>query len=481
MTSVFLSCYNLPIIKQVADVLGIVMGLLYNLFDYIGIANIGLCIIVFTIVIKMIMLPMTLKQQRFTKLSAVMNPEIQAIQKKYKNKKDQDSVMKMNKEMSAIYEKYGTSPTGGCLQLLIQMPIILALYGVISNIPQYVEDVDYMYKAASSQVIESVDEFYDINELDNITDGKDDTDIDKLLETYYKTKDEVFDKDSSLDKLKEDFINVSVSNSDLWDQIYASYDDADEIIDKLSALSSEEWEALLTLEDENGELVYNDEKELIEKYSKYDESQWNLLKENLESDEKGIEEKKNDIESVYEFGWINLSISPGANMNIGIWWALLIPIFSALSQWLSMKISSANQTQAATDNPMGSSMKAMSYTMPIMSAVFCYSLPAGLGLYWVISAVVQCIQQLAINKYFDKMGVDDLIKANIDKVNKKREKQGLPPKTISTAATVNVRSIKSVEDNKDTIVDTTYTEDNTEKKTSSLSAKAAMANKYNKK
>ncbi len=495
MTSVFLSCYNWPIIKQVGWVLGQVMGLLYNLFNYIGIANIGLCIIVFTIVIKMLMLPMTLKQQRFTKLSAIMNPEIQAVQKKYKNKKDQDSMMKMNKEISAIYEKYGTSQTGGCLQLLIQMPIILALYGVISNIPQYVEDVDIMYKAASTQVIESADYFHDINELKEIyintipedaeSDDESDEnankmikgkDIEDFLDKYYTTEDKVFNKESSSKAIKDDFVTVSVSNSDLWNQIYSSYDDADDIIRKLNTLSAEDWETLLTKEDDKGNLVNEDKIELIEKYSKFDSTQWDKLKENLKSDRESVKDAEKDIESVYSFAGINLSISPSA----GVWWALLIPILSALSQWLSMKISSTNQPQTATDNPMGSSMKAMTYTMPIMSAVFCYSLPAGLGLYWVISAVVQCIQQLAINKHFSGMDVEDLIKANLDKVNKKRERQGLPPKTISTAATVNVRNIKAKED-KIIDMEEVNTEDNNGKKKGSLASKAGMASKYNKK
>ena len=66
------------------------------------------------------MIPMTIKQQKFSRMSAVMNPEIQKIQKKYKNKKDQASMMKMQEETKLVYEKYGTSPTGGCLGSLIQ-------------------------------------------------------------------------------------------------------------------------------------------------------------------------------------------------------------------------------------------------------------------------------------------------------------------------------------------------------------------------
>ena len=60
-----------------------------------------------------------------------MQPEINKIQRKYRNKTDQASMMKQNEEIQKVYEKYGTNPTGGCLQLVIQMPIFLALYQVI--------------------------------------------------------------------------------------------------------------------------------------------------------------------------------------------------------------------------------------------------------------------------------------------------------------------------------------------------------------
>ncbi|MGN0371033.1 MAG: YidC/Oxa1 family membrane protein insertase [Butyrivibrio sp.] len=102
---------------------------------------IAICVILFTIIVKLIMLPLTIKQQKFSKLSNMMNPELQEIQAKYKDKKDNESMMKMNAETKAVYEKYGTSPTGGCLTMLIQLPIMFAMYRVIYKIPGYVSKV----------------------------------------------------------------------------------------------------------------------------------------------------------------------------------------------------------------------------------------------------------------------------------------------------------------------------------------------------
>lgn len=129
------------IIGPVSQVLGWIMDKLYEFCSIFGIYNIGLCIILFTLIVKLLMFPLTIKQQKSSKLMAVMNPEIQAIQKKYKGKSDQDSMMRQQNEIKAVYEKYGTSMTGGCLQLLIQMPILFALYQVISRVPAYVGGV----------------------------------------------------------------------------------------------------------------------------------------------------------------------------------------------------------------------------------------------------------------------------------------------------------------------------------------------------
>ena len=110
--------YDWPVIKQISWLLGKVMNVIYNMMDGVfGIQNIGICIIIFTIVTYFLMIPLTIKQQKWSKMQAVMNPEIQKISKKYAGKKDQASMMKQQEEMNAVYEKYGTSMTSGCLPM----------------------------------------------------------------------------------------------------------------------------------------------------------------------------------------------------------------------------------------------------------------------------------------------------------------------------------------------------------------------------
>ena len=141
MLGVLLTQDSGMILGPIAKILGYLMEGIFFLLDKIGIPNIGLAIILFTIVMNLLMMPLTVKQQKFSKLNAKMQPEIQAIQKKYKGKNDNNSVMAMNEETQAVYAKYGVSPTGSCVQLLIQMPILFALYRVIYAMPAYVTKI----------------------------------------------------------------------------------------------------------------------------------------------------------------------------------------------------------------------------------------------------------------------------------------------------------------------------------------------------
>ena len=133
------------ILGPFATVLGFIINAIYEFLEMIGIPNIGLAIILFTLIVNLLLLPLTIKQQKSSKMMAVMNPELQKIQAKYKGKRDEVSVRRMQAETSAVYQKYGSSPTGGCLYMLIQLPILFALYQVIYAVPAYVNSLNDLY------------------------------------------------------------------------------------------------------------------------------------------------------------------------------------------------------------------------------------------------------------------------------------------------------------------------------------------------
>lgn len=140
------------ILKPFSWILGVILNAIYEFVNLFGIQNIALCIIIFTFVTKMLMLPLTIKQQKYSRLSAKMSPELTKINAKYKGKKDETSVRKQQAEMQEVYQKYGSSPMGGCLPLLISMPILFALYRVIYAVPAYVTILGDLYAQIATAV-----------------------------------------------------------------------------------------------------------------------------------------------------------------------------------------------------------------------------------------------------------------------------------------------------------------------------------------
>lgn len=141
------------IFSPIASILGLIMNAIFEFFNLFGIQNIALSIFVFTFIVKMLMLPLTIKQQKTSRMTSRMNPEIQAIQAKYKGKRDEASMRKMKAETDAVYQKYGTNPASGCLPMLIMLPIMFALYEVINNIPDHVNLVRESYETVAQAVL----------------------------------------------------------------------------------------------------------------------------------------------------------------------------------------------------------------------------------------------------------------------------------------------------------------------------------------
>lgn len=417
------------ILGPIAQILGWVMEALFRFTSMFGVVNIGLCIILFTIAMKLLMLPLTLKQQKTSKLMAVMQPEIQAIQKKYKGKNDNDSMMRMNVETKAVYEKYGTSMTGGCLQLLIQMPILLALYRVIYNIPAYVSSV----KTYFMQVV------YAITNTAAAADLKEGAGA-ALLQFAEEN-------------------NVPLVG-----------------VTKIGDLTGVAGEALGN--------------KMVDILYKLNPEQWGELGKRFPDAATVISENSVAIEKMNEFLGINLATNPWQGMTPNAAW--LIPILAGLSQWFSAKLMMSNQPQQDENSTSAQMMKQMNVMMPMMSVFFCFTFPAAIGIYWVASSVFQIIQQLIVNAYLNKVDMDEMIQKNLEKANAKRAKKGLPPQKISQNATMNAKNIQAAREKEEKQRSEKLEKTRQQVKESneyynmnanpeSLAAKAAMVAKYNEK
>lgn len=426
------------IIGSVAKILGLIMEGIFFVIDKIGIPNIGLAIILFTIVVNLLMLPLTIKQQKFSKLSAKMQPEIQAIQNKYKNKKDQDSQMAMNQQIQAVYAKYGVSPTGSCAYLLIQMPILFALYKVIYAIPAYVTKIGDTFEVLVQKII-SVDQ------------GK-------------------FILESEISSIAS---NVTMYSKNIQNNL------TNGIIDVLNRTSTADMATIAEHYDlsrltYNGELILSNDtaRGLIDTYN-------NFMGLSISNSPQFI---------------IKDAISQGAwLLVIG---AILIPVLSAVTQWINVKLM-PQQPKSGNDqaDSMASSMKTMNMIMPLFSAWLCYSMPSGMGLYWVAGSIVRSIQQVVINKHIDKMDFDDIIEKNKEKSAKKLEKMKATQEKMNAYANMNTRNIQSntmknrmnsssaltEEEREEAIKKSTEYYNNNSAKPGSMMAKANMVKQYNEK
>ena len=374
-----------PIIGQLATVMGWIMDGIYKLLNIFGIQNIGLCIIIFSILIYALMTPLQIKQQKFSKLSAVMQPELQKIQKKYKGKNsDQAAMQKMQEETQAVYQKYGVSPTGSCVQLAIQFPILMALYQVIYKIPAYVGSVKNILSAAVTNIT-AVNGYTDI--LQN------------------------FIKDNKMTRVQLIMDGSKATSNSVTDFLYA--------------LSPSQWKSLA------------------------ETSQFSGFSDTLNSTAK-------EISHVQDFLGLNIADQPltyikaafvGGSIILAIV-AILIPILAWATQMLNIKLMPQAAQQGngeSQQDAMMNSMKTMNMVMPLMSAVFCFTFPVGLGIYCVASAAVRSVQQFVINKKMDKIDIQVLINENMKKMEKKREKAGLPPQKITNQAHQSVKNINKIE------------------------------------
>ena len=147
------------------NILYILLDKIYELFGDGKVGIVAVTVILFTIVTKLLMTPLTIKQQKFSKMSNIMNPELTAIQEKYKGKKDEKSMRLMQMEQQAVYEKYGTTPTAGCLPMLIMFPLMFALYRIIYAIPAYVPQINELYYGIAEEIKNAPDYFNYMSEM----------------------------------------------------------------------------------------------------------------------------------------------------------------------------------------------------------------------------------------------------------------------------------------------------------------------------
>ncbi len=357
------------LIGPIAWVLGHLMNWIFEFLNLIGLPNIGVAIILFTLIIKALMIPLSIRQQKYSKLQAIIQPEIKKVQEKYKDmdRADRASAIAMQQETREVYAKYGTSATGGCLQTLLQMPILFALYQVIYHMPGYITKLKE-YFLSIAQTLQKIPDYASNQELQALFD------------------------------------------SNRIQRKGATLENTDHIIDMMYNFNPDEWKTFHN--------IFSDHPELHEVYT----------------------EVSDKIDRVNMFLGINLTMTPMQQL----WPGIFIPILAGALQWLSsylMQRGNGTAKKTGQKDQQQSMMNTMNIMFPLLSVVMCFMFSAGLGLYWVASSGIQVIIQLIVNRYMDKVDLNEMVAKNIEKMNVKRAKKGLPPKKV-TNVTMSVRNLE---------------------------------------
>ncbi len=377
MTELYLTAYDGAFLGPIAKGLGWIMDKIYLFLSSVcNINSIALTIVIFTIFIYLVLFPLTYKQQKFSVLQRKMQPELNAIQKKYKGKKDQASMQAQQEETQVIYDKYGVSPMGSCVQMLIQMPILFALYRVFYNVPAYISSVKGIFNEAVTGIM--------------ATDG-----YAKTMDSLYKSaglRNVAFDASAKGTKMSDSIIDVLYKLSESgWDKLADSFPNLSDVITTTAGnLKEINYLFMLNISDTPLNLIK----------TAWSSKAWILLICAL-------------LVPVLSY------LGQVVNMKL-------------------MPTQDANSGNAQADQ-MAQQMKMMNNVMPLMTLFIAFSCPVGLVLYWTIGSVVRIVQQFFLNKHFEKIDLNDIIEKNKEKAAAKQEKRGIRQAQIYEAARMSTK------------------------------------------
>lgn len=429
------------ILKPVASLFGIIMNGIYNFLSLFGIYNIGLSIIIFTFITKTLMLPINLKQQKFTRISSRMTPELQKIQEKYRGKTDEKSMAKFREEQQGVYRKYGVSQSSGCLPMLITIPILMSLYGVINNVPAHVTKVAVPYDQAAYAIMENED----ILPISDVSD-------------------EIINMISDQNNADEDVINEYTEIIKKYEATIASGEnqDIEGVVASLATYNRTDWKNLINLLENKSTLLSNMSTEEIQELDlDIDNNDIRLLKSSLDT----VIENEVEVANVSGFLGFSINDAPGWRFP-----GIIIPLLAMSLQFLQTRqISGRRKEEEGNKNDAtAGAASSMNVIMPIFSGFICMTLPIGIGIYWISTSVFTIIQQFILNRYLDKVGLDTLIERSAEKAAKKNKYvtgagNNSGEDSFKKIATYNTKSIETVKEKDEIVEKESETKDSNDK------------------
>ena len=356
-----------------ANIFGYILNFLYNIWE-----NYGIAIIVFSIMLRIILLPITINQQKTMKKSGKIQQELKELQRKYKNNQE-----KLSQETMELYKREKMSPFSGCFSAIIQIFIILSVFWVVSSPLTYMKNVKEteIYEEYSNKVTQNGNQKASYKEIAMIN----------LVEKEYQ---EINNKLYN-DEYKKN--NNEISNQD-------SINEKENLDEKNFIENSEQKENL----DESNFSENNEQNENLEKVDLNNNSE-NI--ENItDNNKKELENKKEELEKLrINMNFLGLDLSKVPTQSLDDIRTYIIPILYVISSFISIKLSSNMQNKQSSNNEndkkenseldaVQNMSKSMNFMMPIMSVSIAIVAPLGLALYWLASNVLMILERIILKK-----------------------------------------------------------------------------------
>ncbi len=384
--------------RLIAKPLGYIMQLCYELLkDY------GLALLAFTIIIKLITLPLQIKQQKATVKMQKLQPELEKIKKKYG--KDQQ---KYQEKMTEFYAKQNASPFASCLPMLITMLILFSLIHVVYDPLTYVlNDVpNESFEKADTVVKNMYTVCYEIR------DNK--IDYNKLVSLYDKDGNEVLSEEET------DALVTALRDNEVKDCTFkkTAKIEKDALEDVIVALemynkpeATEEGVSLY-------EYMINEEKVSPQLQTRPELVIINMIKDGYTQFFDDID--KDIVKEVKDYNYsllgFNLGVYPSTS-NITI----IVPLLSFALQLLTSFISSYFQKKNNPSVQIKGAMKGMMYIMPLLSLWIAFGFPLGLGIYWIYNSILGLIQMVALHYIYTPEKIDKIVEAEMATAKSKRK------------------------------------------------------------
>lgn len=403
--------------------MGYIMWLCYLLVN-----NFGWAIIIFTVIIKAAMFPLSLKQQKNMAKSQLFMPKVKEIQTKYRNNQE-----KMQEEMAKL-QKEGYNPMGGCGTMLITFLILFGVIDVVYKPMTHMEHLNWSDKNAVTTIVATAKQTdYALTLLSSEGDLKVCLEyLDQYDSDVLKTVNEEDIKESDTDTVVQPKVEIEDSEFNIT-EIKSGIEFTKENVTEKYNLSDEQWNKLNKLTDDDIKKFVGKDTRFSSQVKSELTSAMNArfvsLRQELAAlrvytdhkeafsgvtDNEEVLSKLDNLSHNMQFAGLDLGMTPGFEFPL-----IIIPILSLIMSVAQMAITQIIQKK--TNPEMAAQQQGCAkftlYLMPLFSLYIAFQVPAGVGFYWALNYVVGIAQSLIIYKFWPNDKLQEQARLEMEKKN----------------------------------------------------------------